>query len=129
MFQPPGFPTVVPYLFVDDAPRLLQFLQQGLAAQLLSVHERDGRIANAQLRIGDSILMVSEASPTYPAMPASYYLYVPDADAAVAQAVAAGASLIMAVADMPYQDRQGGVRDVAGNLWWISQHLGNGYAD
>lgn len=128
MFQPPGFSTVVPYLFVENAPALLQFLQQGLAAQVLSVHEQHGRIANAQLRLGDSILMVSEASAAYPAMPASYYLYVPDADAAVAQAVAAGAVLIMPVADMPYQDRQGGVRDCAGNIWWISQHLAQGYS-
>lgn len=56
-------------------------------------------------------------------MPASYYLYVEDADELVQQAVTAGAELIMAVTDKPYGDRQGGVRDPSGNLWWFSQRL------
>ena len=70
--------------------------------------------------------MFSEASADWPAMPASYYLYVADADAAVARAIAAGGTLVMPVADMPYQDRQGGVRDAFGNVWWISQRLVEG---
>ena len=84
------------------------------------------RIANAQVRLGTSTVMVSEASPAFPAMPASYYLFVEDADAAMRRAVAAGATVIMEVADMPYQDRQGGIRDPSGNLWWISQRLVDG---
>lgn len=59
-------------------------------------------------------------------MPASCYLYVEDADAAMSRAIAAGATVIMDVADQPYQDRQGGVRDPCGNLWWISQRLVDG---
>lgn len=65
-------------------------------------------------------------SPAFPAMPASYYLYVEDADAAMNKAIGAGATLIMEAADMPYGDRQGGVRDLCGNLWWISQRLVDG---
>jgi PhnB protein len=56
-------------------------------------------------------------------MPAAYYLYVDDAPAALQKALDAGATLEMKVADMPYGDRQGGVRDPAGNIWWISQRL------
>jgi PhnB protein len=56
-------------------------------------------------------------------MPASYYLYVEDADAAMKKAIAAGATKIMEVADMPYKDRQGGVKDQFGNVWWLSQRL------
>ena len=59
-------------------------------------------------------------------MPASYYVYVNNADEAVAQAVSAGATQIMDVADQPYGDRQGGVRDPHGNYWWISQRLNEG---
>ena len=70
--------------------------------------------------------MVSESVPEFPAMPASYYLYVENADAAMAKAIAAGAIQIMAVADMPYKDRQGGVKDPCGNIWWISQRLEDG---
>jgi PhnB protein len=70
--------------------------------------------------------MVSKGSPAFPVMPASYYLYVENADAAMATAIAAGATKIMDVADMPYQDRQGGVKDPCGNLWWISERLTDG---
>ena len=69
--------------------------------------------------------MVSEASSAYPAMPGSYYLYVESADAAVGRALENGALLEMKVSDMPYGDRQGGVRDRYGNIWWISQRLVN----
>ena len=84
------------------------------------------RIANAQLRCGDTHVMVSDAREDFPAMAGSYYLYVADADAAMARAMTAGAQEIMAVADMPYGDRQGGIRDVWGNIWWLSQRIAKG---
>ena len=56
-------------------------------------------------------------------MPASYYLYVEDAHAAMRNALASGATLEMEVGDMPYGDRQGGVKDTHGNIWWISQRI------
>lgn len=123
---PPGFNTVTPYFFVDGAPRFIDFLVHGLSGTEIGRDMNGGRIANAQVRLGTSTVMVSEASPAFPAMPASYYLYVEDAAAAMERAVAAGASVIMEVADMPYQDRQGGVKDICGNLWWISQRLVDG---
>ena len=126
MTAPAGFATVTPYVFVDEADAFVHFLIDGLGGQKMGIHYRpDGAIANAQVRIGTATIMVSEASVDYPAMPASYYLYVDNANAAMAQAVAAGATSIMAVADMPYGDRQGGVRDPHGNIWWISQRLTN----
>lgn len=123
---PPGFNTVAPYLFSDHAEALLTFLVHGLGGEEVLRHIEGGRIANAQVRLGSSTVMVSQSSAAYPAMPASLYLYVEDADAAMARALAAGATEIMAVADMPYQDRQGGIRDPGGNLWWLSQRLVDG---
>ncbi len=123
---PPGFNTVTPYLFVDDAPAFIEFLVNGLGGVEISRHRNGDRIANAQIRLGTSTVMVSEASTEYPAMPGSYYLYVETADTAMDQALSAGATQIMAVADMPYGDRQGGVKDRHGNLWWISQRLVDG---
>lgn len=124
MYVPPGFGTVTPYLFVDGAEQLVDFLVHGLGGvETLRSLRPDGRIANVQVRIGTTTLMASESSAAYPAMPASYYLYVEDADASMARALAHGATLEMAVADMPYGDRQGGVRDPAGNIWWISQRV------
>ena len=124
MYIPPGFSTVTPYVFVTGAEQFVSFLVDGLGGvETCRSLRPDGRIANVQVRIGDSTLMASEASPQYPPMPAAFYLYVEDAHASMRRALAHGATLEMAVADMPYGDRQGGVRDAHGNLWWISQRL------
>jgi PhnB protein len=124
MYIPPGFNTVTPYFFVEQAERFVAFLVDGLGGTETGRHLRpDGQIANAQVRLGTSTVMVGEPSGQYPAMAGSYYLYVEDADAAMARALAHGATLEMEVVDMPYGDRQGGVKDSHGNLWWISQRL------
>jgi PhnB protein len=123
---PPGFNTVTAYFFANGADKLLRFLIDGLGGEEVLRHMDGSRIANAQVRIGNSTVMVSEASAAFPAMPASIYLYVDDADASMQKALAAGATLVMAVADMPYQDRQGGIKDPCGNLWWLSQRLVDG---
>jgi PhnB protein len=123
---PPGFNTVAPYFFTADAPQLVRFMVEGLGGIEVLRHMDGDRIANAQVRLGTSTVMVSQASPALPAMPASIYLYVEDADAAMAAALAAGARKVMDVADMPYQDRQGGVRDPCGNTWWLSERLVDG---
>ena len=121
-YIPPGFGAVTPYFFVDDAPRFIAFLIDGLGGQeVLRSLRPDDKVANVQVALHGSTVMVSEASLAYPAMSSSYYLYVADAQATMRSALAHGASLEMEVADMPYGDRQGGVRDAHGNLWWISQ--------
>lgn len=127
MPTPPGFHTVTPYVFANDAEGFVRFLVDGLGGEETCRSLRpDGKIANVQVRVGTSMLMISEATESYPAMPASFYLYVDDADAAMARALEHGAALEMEVMDMTYGDRQGGVRDAQGNLWWISQRLVEG---
>ncbi len=123
MLRPLGFATVTPYMFVEGAELFVQFLVDGFGAREIGRTMDDGRVANAQVMIGDASVMVTEAGRGIAAMPASYYLYVDDADAAMARAKHAGATEILAVQNMPYGDRQGGVRDPNGNLWWISQRL------
>lgn len=123
MYTPPGFGTVTPYIFADDAERLVSFLTQGLGGEETCRTMRNNKIANCQVAIGTTTLMVSEASELFPPSRASFYLYVENADASVKRALDAGASLVMQVADMPYDDRQGGVTDPSGNVWWISQRL------
>ena len=83
----------------------------------------NGLILNVQVKLGTSTVMVSEATERYKPMAAAYYLYVEDADASMQQALAHGAVLEMEVGDMPYGDRQGGVKDQHGNIWWISQRI------
>ena len=121
---PPGFATVTPYFVADDADAFIAFLINGLGGEHLETTRRDdGKIANAQIRLGNAAVMVGQTRPGSTATQANYYLYVADADASMARAIAAGATEIMAVANMPYDDRQGGVRDAHGNIWWISQRL------
>jgi len=123
---PPGFNSVTPYFFVECADRFIDFLVQGLGGVELVRHMNGDRIANAQVQLGTSTVMVSEATTAFPAMFASYYLYVENADTALQKAIGAGGSTVMEVANMPYGDRQGGVRDPFGNLWWLSERLIDG---
>jgi uncharacterized glyoxalase superfamily protein PhnB len=127
MHIPPGFTQVFPYIFAPDAAKYLTFLSEGLGGEIASVLTApDGKVRNAHVRFGDTTIMVSEANEQLGAMKATYYIYVDDADAAVARAVTAGGVQRGQVADMPYGDRQGGVVDPAGNIWWISQRLAAG---
>jgi PhnB protein len=125
--RPDGFPQLVPYCFVERAHEFVRFLVDALGgAELQRSLRPDGAIANAMVAFDGVTIMVSESSPDFPAMPGSYYLYVADADAVIANALAKGATLVMPAGDMPYGERQGGVRDPFGNLWWISQRLAPG---
>ena len=127
MHVPPGFTTVFPYIFAKDAHAYLAFLEAGLGGEIVGVHANaDGTVANAQIRFNDTTIMVSEATADNPASQATYYIYVADADATMARAVAAGGTQLMEVGDRVYGDRQGGVRDPQGNIWWISQRLAAG---
>ena len=124
MNVPEGFAVVTPYIFANDADAYVRFLEAASDARELGRNTSpDGRIANCQLRFLTATIMVSEASVQFPASRAALYLYVVDADAAMERAKKAGAEKIMEAADMPYGDRQGGVRDPSGNIWWISQRL------
>lgn len=124
MHVPEGFAVVTPYIFADNAEEYVRFLEAAFGAREIGRSAApDGRIANCQLQFSTTTIMVSEASAQFPASRAALYLYVADADAAMMKAEQAGAEKIMDAADMPYGDRQGGVRDPSGNIWWVSQRL------
>ena len=121
---PEGFGTITPYFFVNEAEKLIDFLTNSFdGVEIGRTLRDDGKIANSQIRVGTTTIMISEAVVAYPAMPASYYIYVENADNSMARAIENGATLEMEVADMDYGDRQGGVVDPCGNIWWISQRL------
>ena len=83
----------------------------------------DGSIMHAQVRIGDSLVMLGQARPPMKPLAAMVHLYVADADATYAAAIAAGATSVQPVADQFYGDRSGGVVDPSGITWWISTHV------
>lgn len=122
---PEGYHTVTPYLVVYGVPKLIEFLLAAFDATVTRdpVLRADGSVMHAELQLGTSRLMLGEPTPAFPAQPASLFLYVEDADALFARALAAGAEEIMPIADQPHGDRYGGVKDPSGNTWWVATHL------
>jgi PhnB protein len=124
MYIPPGFNTVTPYFFIKGADAFIRFLVAGLdGEETCRTMRADGTVQNVQVRLGTSTVMVSEATPLFPQMGCAFHLYVADAEASMKRALDNGAILEMPVADMSYGDRQGGVRDSHGNIWWITQRI------
>lgn len=120
---PEGYHTVTPYLIVQDVPRLITFVQQAFDAEELHImHAPDGSIAHAEMKVGDSPIMMGEARDEWPPLPAMIYLYVKDTDATYKRAIKAGAETVMEPADQFYGDRNAGVKDPTGILWWIGTH-------
>jgi PhnB protein len=129
---PAGHPAISPYLIVDDATRALEFYKKAFGARELMRHAGpDGRIGHAELRIGDSIVMLADEHPevnarspkTVGGTPVSLHLYVKDVDAVARQAVGAGARVTRPVQDQFYGDRSGTFEDPFGHQWHLSTHI------
>ena len=121
---PEGFGTLTPYLFVRGTGKLIYFLKEAFGAEEIERHTGpDGEVMFAQLRIGDSMLMMSEPRENWKPMPCGVFLYVEDTDAAYRRAMEAGAVSLMEPADQFYGDRNAGVQDPCGNNWWIGTHV------
>ena len=110
----PGFHSVTPRIVVTDAAAQIAFLRAAFGA---TGEQPEGR--PAEMRIGDAVILVSQAGAR-DAFPAFLYLYVDDADAGFARALAAGAVVLEPPLDTPYGDRRAMVRDPLGNLWQIA---------
>lgn len=123
-YRPEGYHHVTPFLVVQDAAGLMAFALETFAATEVSrTLAPDGSIMHAQLRIGDSLVMVADAHEGMAAMPTHLYVYVPDTDGAFQRALAAGAVAISEPENTFYGARIAGVRDPHGNVWWIATHL------
>ena len=125
MYVPDGYGTVFPYMLVEQAEKFIEFLKNTFDAKELGrTTGSNGRIANSRVRIGTSTFMVSEADPeTMKSMPGAYYVYVEDVDKTFKRAASNGAAKMFEPTDMPYGDRQAGVTDPFGNIWWISTRV------
>jgi uncharacterized glyoxalase superfamily protein PhnB len=122
---PEGYHSVNPYIVVDDAERLIEFLAVVFGGREQGTRELkpDGRIGHADVRIGDSLVMVSDSSEAYPARPSVFFVYVDDVDATYCAALAAGATSILEPTEQPWGDRVGGFHDPFDNRWWVATHL------
>jgi PhnB protein len=120
-YKPEGFHSVTPYLTVKGAAKLLDFLKQAFGAEELDRHlEPSGRIAHACVRIGDSMLELSDGTEQWPPMPGALHIYVPDVDASHQRAVQAGGTSVQEPTDQFYGERSSAVRDMCGNSWYIA---------
>jgi PhnB protein len=122
---PAGYHTVTPYLTVADARKAIDFLKRAFDAKTTESlsEDSDGNIRHAEIKIGDSMVMVAQARDEWKARPSAFYLYVPDCDGWYKRAMQAGAKSLMEPADQFYGDRNAGVEDPAGNYWWIATHI------
>lgn len=121
---PQGFTQLTPYLAVEEPIEYIEFLKNAFEAiEIGRSHRPDGNIANCQVKIGDAILMIASSGGGLAPSKSYIYIFVEDAHAAFSKAISHGAHVFMEVFEMPYGDLQGGVEDMAGNIWWISQRL------
>ncbi len=128
---PEGYHTATPYLIVKDAARAIEFYKKAFGAtELMRMADASGKIGHAEIKIGDSPIMLADEVPgmgyrspeSLGGSPVSILLYVEDVDAVFNQAVAAGAKVERPVKDQFYGGRTGGVTDPFGHVWYIATH-------
>jgi PhnB protein len=116
--------TLTPYLAVQQAVELIDFVKQAFGAEELYRTPASPGNVHAEVKIGDSVVMIGGGSGLETPSPAALHLYVPDADAAYRRALEAGATSLYAPVDQDYGDREASVKDLAGNYWYIATHKG-----
>ena len=120
-FKPVGYTSVAPYLIVDGANNTIEFLKRVFdAVELRRFDNPDGTVMHAEVRIDDTVLMLADSAPNWPAIPAHVHIYVPDVDATYQRALAAGATSLQEPVKKDDADRRGGVVDAGGTTWWIA---------
>jgi len=120
---PDGYHSVTPILMVDRAAQLIDFLKQALGAKEKERFTNPtGKIAHAEVTIGDSVVQLSDAMGEWEPIQVPLLVYVPDADAAYERALKEGATSVREPMDAFYGDRTAGVKDAFGNTWWIATH-------
>lgn len=124
-WKPTDYPELSPYLMVKGAQSVIDFLKQAFdGVELRRFDLPDGKVAHAEVRIGESVVMLAEGSPDYPAFPAWLHLYVADVDVSYRRALDAGGASVQKPQQKPGDpDKRGGVTDPAGNTWWISSQM------
>ena len=128
---PDGYHSITPYLYLSSSAKAIEFYKNAFdAEEVLRLPMPDGSIAHAEVKIGDSIVMMSDENPqwgtkgptTLGGTSAGFAIYLPDVDKAFAKAIAAGATVMRPVQDQFYGDRSGTVVDPFGHTWTLATH-------
>jgi PhnB protein len=129
---PDRYHNVTPYLIVNDAAAAIEFYKKAFGAtELMRMPKPNGKIGHAEIKIGDSPIMLADESPeigarsprSFGGSPVSILLYVEDVDSTFTKAVNGGAKVQRPVANQFYGDRTGGVEDPFGHVWYIATHV------
>lgn len=116
-----GFHTITPYVLVNGAAKFIDFLKEAFGAEEKGrVPVPSGKIMHAEVKVGDSMIEMSDGNEQYGPSPVALHYYVDDVDAAYARAMGAGAISTHAPVDQPYGDREAGIKDPFGNFWFIA---------
>jgi len=123
-WKPDGYHNVTPYLTVDGAAELIGFIQAVLnGEEILRLPGTEGRIGHAELRVGDSVIMLADVPNDDTPATAMLHVYVEDADGAYTRALAHGATSLREPRTEFYGDRMAGVQDRFGNRWYFATHV------
>ena len=133
-YIPKDYSSVTPYLIVRDAARAIDYYKKVFGAtETVRMSGPDGKVGHAELKIGNSVIMLADENPsmgpghasaaTVGGSPVSLYVYLPDVDSVVKAATAEGAKILKPVQDQFYGDRSGFIQDPFGHLWGIATHV------
>jgi PhnB protein len=129
---PDGYSTVTPYLIVRDGAKALDFYKRAFGAtEIYRLAAPDGKVLHAEMQVGNARFMLADEVPQIGARspqalggsPVSILLYVPEVDARVQQATAAGAKVVRPLQDQFYGDRSGTLEDPFGHVWTVATHI------
>lgn len=124
-YKPDGYASVSVYMMAEGAQCVVDFLAQTFdATTLRRMDHADGTINHAELLVDDTVVMLAEAGGDFPGFPVWVHVYVPDVDATYQRALAAGGLSVQEPVQKGDPDKRSGVKDPAGNVWWISTQVG-----
>ena len=120
-YKPQNYNTVSPYLVVDGASRTIEFLVHVFdAVELRRFPDQSGKLAHAEVRIDDTVLMLADGAEGWPPIPSYVHVYVRDVDATYQRAIEMGATSVQEPVKKDDEDKRGGVKDAGGTTWWIA---------
>ncbi len=123
-FKPDGYTSVAPYLTVNGAKGTIDFLVRVFGAvPLRMIPGSNGKIAHGEVRIDDTVIMLTDAVEGWPANPSHVHIYVEDIDKTFERAIAAGASVVKQPVQEGDTDKRGGFADDGGTTWWVSTQI------
>ena len=125
LFKPKGYTTVSPYLIAKGAQQIIDFLKKTFGARELQRFDKpDGSVAHAEVQIGDTVVMIGDAGANWLPVSAHLHVYVENVDDCYQRALEAGGVSVQAPERKGEEpDRRAGVKDPAGNTWWIATQV------